>query len=62
MNARVEVDQDKRPAVEQTDLRDDGTFEGDGNGAKLDASQGQAGNSHRWTFSHMENEDATINS
>ncbi len=50
----VEVDQDERPPIEKTDLRDDGTFKGDGNGSELDASHGQAGNTHRWTFSYSE--------
>ena len=43
----VEVDQDQRPAIEKTDLRDDGTFERNGEGSELDISQHQAGNSYR---------------
>ena len=43
----VEVDQDERPAIEKTDLRDDGTFERNGEGSELDISQHQAGNSYR---------------
>jgi hypothetical protein len=44
----VEVDQDKRPAIEETDLRNDGTFERHGDGTQLDAPEGQAGEGHRW--------------
>ena len=50
----VEVDQDERPAIEKTDLRDDGTFERNGEGSELDTSAASGGEQSSMSFSYLE--------